>query len=94
MSKSKNTIDPEIMIQNYGADAVRWFIMQIALQKDVQWSDTGVAPSNKFTKNLNQIFKFKQDDGKVNKLAEKEFDTQINNLNIKIDKSTKNLNLT
>ena len=27
MSKSKkNTIDPEIMIKDYGADAVRWFI--------------------------------------------------------------------
>ena len=28
MSKSKkNTVDPEIMIKEYGADAVRWFIL-------------------------------------------------------------------
>ena len=41
MSKSKkNTIDPEIMIKQYGADAVRWFIMSDSPpEKDVQWSD-------------------------------------------------------
>ena len=28
MSKSKkNTVDPEIMIKQYGADSVRWFIL-------------------------------------------------------------------
>ena len=28
MSKSKkNTVDPEVMINQYGADAVRWFIL-------------------------------------------------------------------
>ena len=28
MSKSKkNTVDPETMIKQYGADAVRWFIL-------------------------------------------------------------------
>ena len=32
MSKSKkNTIDPETMIQKYGADAVRWFILSTVL---------------------------------------------------------------
>ena len=34
MSKSKkNTIDPENIISNYGADAARLFIYQIVLQK-------------------------------------------------------------
>ena len=34
MSKSKkNTIDPEVMINQYGADAVRWFIFLIVLLK-------------------------------------------------------------
>ena len=43
MSKSKkNTIDPEKMIEKYGADAVRWFILSDSPpEKDVQWSDTG-----------------------------------------------------
>ena len=45
MSKSKkNTVDPEAMIDQYGADAVRWFILSDSPpEKDVQWSDTGVA---------------------------------------------------
>ena len=41
-AKSKNTIDPEIMIKQYGADAVRWFIFRQPTEKDVQWSDRGV----------------------------------------------------
>ena len=50
MSKSKkNTIDPETMIELYGADAVRWFILSDSPpEKDVQWSDSGVSSSNKF----------------------------------------------
>ena len=53
MSKSKNTIDPEDMIQLYGADAVRWFILSDSPpEKDVQWSDVGVSAANKFFKNL------------------------------------------
>ena len=67
MSKSKkNTIDPETMIKKYGADAVRWFILSDSPpEKDVQWSDTGVASSNKFLQkiwNLNiQILKKKRE---------------------------------
>ena len=54
MSKSKkNTIDPEVMIEKYGADAVRWFILSDSPpEKDIQWSDTGVAASNKFLQNF------------------------------------------
>ena len=41
MSKSKrNTIDPENYDKNYGADAVRFFILSDSPpEKDVQWSD-------------------------------------------------------
>ena len=60
MSKSKkNTIDPETMIEQYGADSVRWFILSDSPpEKDVQWSDRGVASANKFLQkiwNLNFI---------------------------------------
>ena len=50
MSKSKkNTIDPEEMINNYGADAVRLFILSDSPpEKDVQWSDQGMLASYKF----------------------------------------------
>ena len=50
MSKSKkNTIDPEKMIENYGADSVRFFILSDSPpEKDVQWSDQGMQASFKF----------------------------------------------
>ena len=50
MSKSKkNTIDPETMIQIYGADAVRLFILSDSPpEKDIQWSESGMSSSFKF----------------------------------------------
>ena len=54
MSKSKkNTIDPEEIINNYGADAVRLFILSDSPpEKDVQWSEEGIASSSKFIQKL------------------------------------------
>jgi leucyl-tRNA synthetase len=62
MSKSKkNTIDPERMIENYGADAVRLFILSDSPpEKDVQWSEEGMIASYKFIQkfwNLHQKIK-------------------------------------
>ena len=50
MSKSKkNTIDPEEIIKEYGADATRLFILSDSPpEKDVQWSDSGIAAAYKF----------------------------------------------
>jgi leucyl-tRNA synthetase len=54
MSKSKkNTVDPEKIIKNYGADAVRLFILSDSPpEKDVQWSEEGIASSHKFIQKL------------------------------------------
>ena len=54
MSKSKkNTIDPEEIINSYGADAVRLFILSDSPpEKDVQWSDQGMIASYKFVQKL------------------------------------------
>jgi len=54
MSKSKkNTIDPENIINNYGADSVRLFILSDSPpEKDVQWSEEGIAASYKFIQKL------------------------------------------
>jgi len=54
MSKSKkNTIDPESIIKNYGADSVRLFILSDSPpEKDVQWSDQGMNASFKFVQKL------------------------------------------
>ncbi|MDB9825713.1 leucine--tRNA ligase [Candidatus Pelagibacter sp.] len=54
MSKSKkNTIDPEKIIEKYGADAVRLFILSDSPpEKDVQWSEQGIIASFKFVQKL------------------------------------------
>jgi len=54
MSKSKkNTIDPENIILNYGADAARLFILSDSPpEKDVQWSEEGIVSSYKFIQKL------------------------------------------
>ena len=54
MSKSKkNTIDPENIIKNYGADSVRLFILSDSPpEKDIQWSDQGMMASFKFIQKL------------------------------------------
>ena len=54
MSKSKkNVIDPEYIIENYGADAVRLFILSDSPpEKDIQWSDQGMVSSYKFIQKL------------------------------------------
>ena len=54
MSKSKrNTIDPEKIMDQYGADAVRLFILSDSPpEKDVQWSEQGMQASYKFIQKL------------------------------------------
>jgi len=54
MSKSKkNTIDPEDIINDFGADAVRLFILSDSPpEKDVQWSEQGMVASYKFMQKL------------------------------------------
>ncbi|MDC0356713.1 leucine--tRNA ligase [Candidatus Pelagibacter sp.] len=54
MSKSKrNTIDPENIINTYGADSVRLFILSDSPpEKDVQWSEEGIVASYKFIQKL------------------------------------------
>ena len=54
MSKSKkNVIDPENILENYGADSVRLFILSDSPpEKDVQWSEQGMVASYKFLQKL------------------------------------------
>ena len=54
MSKSKkNTIDPEKIIEEFGADSVRLFILSDSPpEKDIQWSEEGMNSSYKFIQKL------------------------------------------
>ncbi len=78
MSKSKkNTIDPEDIISNYGADSARLFILSDSPpEKDVQWSEEGIISSFKFIQklwNLNEKVI-----NEMNKKHSSDFDDEIN----------------
>ncbi len=92
MSKSKrNTIDPEKIIKDYGADSVRLFILSDSPpEKDVQWSDEGIAASHKFVQklwglNLNILEEIKKNhkkdtDEKLHKITNNFINKVTNNL--------------
>jgi leucyl-tRNA synthetase len=50
MSKSKgNVVDPDLMIQKYGADALRLYVMFVAPpENEVEWTDAGLEGSFRF----------------------------------------------
>jgi len=50
MSKSKgNTVDPDDMIEKFGADALRLYVMFVAPpEKEVEWTDSGLEGSFRF----------------------------------------------
>ncbi len=54
MSKSlKNTVDPEEIIEHYGADTARWFVLSDSPpERDVEWTESGIEGSWKFVNKL------------------------------------------
>ena len=57
MSKSKkNVVDPNDIINSYGADTARWFMLSDSPpERDLQWTDTGIAASFKFINKLYEL---------------------------------------
>ena len=102
MSKSKkNTVDPEQMIKNYGADAVRLFILSDSPpEKDVQWSEQGMIASYKFIqrfwnmhKKITQKFKpfEKKNISPFNETIEEFTNQMLNKINLSISKFSYNV---
>ena len=100
MSKSKkNTIDPEKIIENYGADATRLFILSDSPpEKDVQWSDQGIVASYKFLQKFWNLHKKIILKTKKKELSEdfdneiEEFTNQIiNKVNLSLEKFSYNV---
>ncbi|VVT01105.1 leucyl-tRNA synthetase [Sphingomonas aurantiaca] len=54
MSKSKkNVVDPEPIVDQYGADAVRWFVLSDSPpERDLPWSESGIEGAWRFVQRL------------------------------------------
>ncbi|MBN4080465.1 leucine--tRNA ligase [Beggiatoa alba] len=60
MSKSKgNTVDPQALIEKYGADTARLFMMFAAPpEQSLEWSDTGIEGAHRFIRRIwNSVIK-------------------------------------
>ena len=57
MSKSKrNVVDPESIIESYGADTARWFMLSDSPpERDIEWTEAGAEGAWKFTQRLWRI---------------------------------------
>lgn len=71
MSKSKgNTVDPAEMIEKYGADTVRLFILFAAPPtQDLEWSDSGLEGSHRFINKVYRLVNGFIEDGKNNTIG-------------------------
>ena len=57
MSKSKrNTVDPGVIIDRFGADTARWFVLSDnPPERDVEWTETGVQGAYRFVQRLDRL---------------------------------------
>lgn len=58
MSKSKkNVVDPDAIVDSYGADAVRWFMLSDSPpERDLPWSEAGIEGCARFVQRLWRLF--------------------------------------
>ncbi|HEV7287304.1 leucine--tRNA ligase [Sphingomonas sp.] len=58
MSKSKkNTVDPEPIVDQYGADAVRWFVLSDSPpERDLEWTENGIEGAWRLVQRLWRLF--------------------------------------
>ncbi len=58
MSKSKkNVVDPGSIIDQYGADTARWFMLSDSPpERDLEWTDSGVAGAWRYTQRVWRLF--------------------------------------
>ncbi len=92
MSKSKkNVVDPSKIIEMYGSDTARWFMISDSPpDRDLEWTDSGIGGSYKF---INKIWRLVD---QVLKSTESEFtnvdNEKLNNqLEVTISNITKNI---
>lgn len=88
MSKSKgNTVDPQEMIDKYGADTVRLFMMFAAPPElSLEWSDTGIDGAFRFIKKLWQFVETLNIENKNIVAANSKARTELHEILAKADK--------
>lgn len=54
MSKAKkNVVDPDVIIERYGADTARWFVLSdTPPERDIEWTETGVEGAFRFVQRV------------------------------------------
>ena len=89
MSKSKrNGIDPQDMIEKYGADTARFYVMQANPPTDtVLWSDESVEGSFRFLKRLWAMVHAHLEEGRAERYAGGELTTGLRELRFKLHKT-------
>lgn len=75
MSKSKgNVVDPGEIIQEYGADTARMFILSAAMpEKELEWSEKGVESSFKFLTRISELVS-----GNLEEIEDKKIPEELN----------------
>ena len=95
MSKSKkNVVDPEDIIETYGADTARWFMLSDSPpERDLEWTDSGIAGSWRFVNKLWRLVAENANDEKVSEpeTFEKELRAVRQQVHQTIDGVTKDL---
>ena len=92
MSKSKkNVIDPTDIINNYGADTARWFMLSDSPpDRDLEWTDSGISGSHKY---INKVWNLMQEvvEGDYKEKSSDEDKTLIDKINQTIESVTENI---
>ena len=87
MSKSQgNTVDPQELIEKYGADTARLFIMFAApAEQSLEWSDKGIDGAHRFLKRLwNIVNSHIEEKSDKNEGINKDSDKNIKEMNFKL----------
>jgi len=91
MSKSKkNVIDPGEIINLYGADTARWFVLSDSPpERDLEWTETGVVASYKFINKIWDLFEksttYKKSPEETDQSSLRKFDKIINEISTNIE---------
>jgi leucyl-tRNA synthetase len=87
MSKSKkNTVDPGPILDGYGADAVRWFMLSDSPpERDLEWSESGIEGTWRFVQRLWRLFDSPGGNAGVDKVVDRALHRAIEGVATEID---------